>query len=224
MAKQREIITELRQLIVKYHNMGLGYKKISKRLLIPRSTVASIVQKYKKTGNIANKKGQGRKKKTTERIDRAIVRKILANRRQSAVKIAYEIQNEFNVNLHPQTIRNRINSKGYSGRIAVKKPFISAKNKRIRLQWAKDKINWSLDQWKHVIWSDETKILLFGSDGVIRTWRKANEKYKAECLRATIKHGGGKLHSQLGYLIFYKMFDFGRRTNVLGFNVMGRMW
>lgn len=197
MAKQREIGTELRQLIVKYHNMGLGYKRISKRLYIPRTTVASIVQKYKKTGNLANKKGQGRKRKTTERIDRAIVRKILANRKQSAVKIAYEIENEFNVKLHPQTIRNRIKSMGYHGKIAVKKPFISAKNKQIRLRWARDKINWSIDQWKRIIWSDETKILLFGSDGVIRTWRKANEKYKAECLRPTIKHGGGKLHSLL---------------------------
>ncbi len=32
--------------------------------------------------------------------------------------------------------------------------------------WTKD-----MDNWNHVLWSDETKINLFGSDGVKRVWR-----------------------------------------------------
>lgn len=47
-------------------------------------------------------------KKTTECIVMAIIRKTLANRRHSAVKIACEIQKEFSAKLRTQSIRNRI--------------------------------------------------------------------------------------------------------------------
>lgn len=39
---------------------------------------------------------------------------------------------------------------------------MSGKNKRNLFQWAKDK-----DQWKHIIWPNETKIQLFELDGTI---------------------------------------------------------
>jgi hypothetical protein len=34
-----------------------------------------------------------------------------------------------------------------------------------RLQWAKSHQHWTVDDWKWVIFSDETKINRFGSDG-----------------------------------------------------------
>ncbi len=45
----------------------------------------------------------------------------------------------------------------------------------------------------HVLWSDETKINLFGSDGVKRVWRQPGEKYKNKCVLPTVKHGGGSV-------------------------------
>ncbi len=48
-----------------------------------------------------------------------------------------------------------------------------------------------MDYWNHVLWSDETKINLFGSDGVKRVWRQPGEEYKDKCVLPTVKHGGG---------------------------------
>ncbi|KAF7652048.1 hypothetical protein LDENG_00102280 [Lucifuga dentata] len=42
-----------------------------------------------------------------------------------------------------------------------------------------------------VLWSDESKIKLFGSDGMQRVWRCPGEEYKEEYLEPTVKHGGG---------------------------------
>ncbi len=39
-----------------------------------------------------------------------------------------------------------------------------------------------MDYWNHVLWSDETKINLFGSDGVKRVWRQPGEEYKDKCV------------------------------------------
>ncbi len=50
-----------------------------------------------------------------------------------------------------------------------------------------------MDYWNHVLWSDETKINLFGSDGVKRVWRQPGEKYKDKFVFPTVKHGSGSV-------------------------------
>lgn len=119
------------------------------------------------------------------------MRKVHVNRRISAPKLAKELKNEYNVDVSAQTVRRRIHNSSFSGGIAVKKPLLSKKNIKLRLKWAREKVGWSAAQWKKVIWSDETKIMLFGSDGIIRCWRKKGERLKMNCLRPTVKHGGG---------------------------------
>ncbi len=48
-----------------------------------------------------------------------------------------------------------------------------------------------MDYWNHVLWSDETKINLFGSDGVKCVWRQPGEEYKDKCVLPTVKHVAG---------------------------------
>ncbi|KAL7876396.1 hypothetical protein AOLI_G00113590, partial [Acnodon oligacanthus] len=42
-----------------------------------------------------------------------------------------------------------------------------------------------------VLWSDETKINLFVSDGLKHVWWQSGEVYKDKCVMPTVKHGGG---------------------------------
>ncbi len=63
-------------------------------------------------------------------------------------------------------------------------------HKKARKQFAEDKQTKDMDYWNHVLWSDETKINLFGSDGVKRVWRQPGEEYKDKCVLPTVKHGG----------------------------------
>ncbi len=48
--------------------------------------------------------------------------------------------------------------------------------KKARKQFAEDKQTKDMDYWNHVLWSDETKINLFGSDGVKRVWYKVQRQ------------------------------------------------
>ncbi len=50
-----------------------------------------------------------------------------------------------------------------------------------------------MDYLNHVLWSDETEINLFGSDGVKREWRQPGDEYKDKCVLPTVKHGGGSV-------------------------------
>ena len=48
-----------------------------------------------------------------------------------------------------------------------------------------------MEDWKKVVWSDESRFTLFQNDGRIRVWRLPNERYKVDCVVSTVKHGGG---------------------------------
>ena len=50
-----------------------------------------------------------------------------------------------------------------------------------------------MDYWNHVLWSDEMKINLFGSDGSEHVWRQPDEEYKDKYVMPTVKHGGGNV-------------------------------
>ncbi len=63
--------------------------------------------------------------------------------------------------------------------------------KKARKQFAEDKQTKDMDYLNNVLWSDETKINLFGSDGVKRVWRQPGEEYKDKCVLPTVKHGSG---------------------------------
>ncbi|CAF1578421.1 unnamed protein product [Rotaria magnacalcarata] len=47
--------------------------------------------------------------------------------------------------------------------------------------------------WKDVLWFDESKFNLFGSDGKIMMWRSTNEELSTQCTVLTIKHQGGSI-------------------------------
>lgn len=189
MAKKAELSIEKRKKVISLHQEHLTFGKIGKQLKIPKGTVQRIVEKWRTTGSVANRQGQGRKRSTTPREDAAIVRKVTINPRLSAPKIAKDVQIDLGINVHPQTIRRRLKSAGLSGEIAKRKPWISEKNRKKRLAWARDKVEWSVADWKKILFSDETKIQLF--DGVIRVWRKPKESLKNRFLKPTVRHGGG---------------------------------
>ncbi|GFU67602.1 transposable element Tcb1 transposase [Trichonephila clavipes] len=79
---------------------------------------------------------------------------------------------------------------GYSSRVARKKPFISLQNQKERLEFAKTHQLKTDNFWKKVIFSDESKFNIFGSDGRHIVWRKPNTALDPKNLHPTVKHGG----------------------------------
>ena len=47
--------------------------------------------------------------------------------------------------------------------------------------------------WKTVVWSDETKINRLGSDGRVWGWKKAGKSLSDRLVKETVKFGGGSL-------------------------------
>ncbi len=66
-------------------------------------------------------------------------------------------------------------------------------HKKARKQFSEDKQTKDMDYWNHILWSDETKINVFGSDGVKRVLQQPVEEYKDKSILPTVKHGGGSV-------------------------------
>ena len=62
-------------------------------------------------------------------------------------------------------MRRRLDKAGLYGRVARKKPLLTDHHKKVHLAWAKERKNWTSEDWNRVVWSDESKFNLFGSDG-----------------------------------------------------------
>ena len=163
-------------------NQGKSYHQIQKETGIPFMTVSSIVKKHNLIGTVASVAGRGRKRKTTSAIDRNIIINVKKNRFVSAAKLALKVQEDHNITVTPQTIRNQIR-----GRVVQKKPFLTAKQMKCRLEFAKKYEKMLISYWKKILRSDESKYNLVSSDGVQKVWRKKEEAYKLSCLRGSVK-------------------------------------
>ncbi len=111
----------------------------------------------------------------------------------SAASIAAEVEVVGRQPVSAQTIRRTLHQIGLHGCHPRGKPFLKMMHKKARKQFAEYKQTKDMDYWNYVLWSDETKINLFGSDGVKHVWRQSVEEYKDKCVLPTVKHGGGSV-------------------------------
>ncbi len=167
--------------IVALHKDDVGYKKNVKTLKLSCSTVAKTIQRFNRTGSPQNRPGHGRPKKLSACAQRHIQRLYLGNRLMSAASIAAEVEGVGGQPVSAQTIRCTLHQIGLHGCRPRKKPLLKMMHKKARKQFAEDKQTKGMDYWKHVLWCDETKISLFGSDAVKRVWRQPGEEYKDKC-------------------------------------------
>ena len=73
------------------------------------------------------------------------------------------------------------------------KPLLNKKHIRDRLAWANAHKDWTVDDWKRVIWSDETRINRIQSDGQLYSLYRDGEPLAKHHVKEVIKHGGGRI-------------------------------
>uniref|UniRef100_A0A8R1E3I0 DDE_3 domain-containing protein n=1 Tax=Caenorhabditis japonica TaxID=281687 RepID=A0A8R1E3I0_CAEJA len=73
------------------------------------------------------------------------------------------------------------------------KPLVSLKNRKARVEWAKQHLSWGPREWANHIWSDESKFNLFGTDGIQWIRRPIGSRYAPQYQCPTVKHGVGSV-------------------------------
>ncbi len=115
------------------------------------------------------------------------------NRRMSAASIALDVAEVEGQIVSAQTIRHTLQQVGLHGHHPRRKPLLKLAHKKTCKQFAEDNLAKSMYFWNHVLWSKESKVKLFHSDGVQHVWRRPGEEYQESCALPTVKHGGGSI-------------------------------
>lgn len=191
MAKSAQISLAKRSQIVILQKAGHSQRSIAKLVNVSRFGVSTTLKRFEETGSYADRKRSGRPKKTTPATDRLIQRMSKRDRFKSVPNIRAEMNKSLPEPISDSTVNRRLHAAGLFGRVAVKKPLLRKQNKQKRLKWAKEHVNWTIEQWKKVLWSDESPFQIFGSKRAAHCRRMVGEKYKTECILPTVKHGGG---------------------------------
>ncbi|GFV48954.1 HTH_Tnp_Tc3_2 domain-containing protein [Trichonephila clavipes] len=80
-----------------------------------------------------------------------------------------------------RTILRKIIDMGFRRRRRTRVSLLTARHKALPLAWARRHRHWTVDDWKHVAWSDESHFQLNRADGRVREWRQSQESKDPTC-------------------------------------------
>jgi hypothetical protein len=179
--KTRELSMGEKQAIVKLRKEGKSTRAIGQTLGIASTTIWNVLKKKETIGVLSNRRRTGRPRKTTVVDDRNIVRAVKTTPKTSVSDITNDLR-----------CKGRLREQKYRGHTTRCKPLISSKNRKARLKLAKKYRDEPQKFWNTILWTDETKINLYQSDGKAKVWRKKGTAYdpKHTCTSSSVKHGG----------------------------------
>lgn len=166
---------------------GMSQRSISKKLKIPKSTVGLHMKKMKLKRNDTG----GRLKILSERDEIFCAKQMTSGKTSTVVQLSKELKKSFGISAGRNTISRSLKNRGVMSGEKKKKPLLSQKNIKERLQFAKAHQDWTEDDWNRVIFSDETKINRFNSDGRTWFWSRDPSALTKQSVQQTVKHGGG---------------------------------
>ncbi len=185
MAKTKELSKDVRDKIVDLHKAGMGYKTIAKQLGEKVTTVGAIIHKWKKHKITVNLPRTGAPCKISPRGVSLIMRTVRNQPRTTREDLVNDLKAAGTI-VTKKTIGNTIRRDGLKSSGDGLVSLLKKAHVQARLKFAND----SEENWVKVLWSDETKIELFGINSTRRVWRRRNAAYDP---KNTIKHGGGNI-------------------------------
>jgi hypothetical protein len=120
--------------------------------------------------------------------ERRICRAILKGETTTAA----DTQRTLFPDISSRTIGRVLDRNGLFARQPRCKPLLSKSAKKKRFAWAQDHKDWD-EKWKNVVFSDESKFNLIGSDGIRWVRRRNGEALKDCHVKKRVQGGGGSV-------------------------------
>ena len=176
---------EDRDRAVSLFTQGFTYQFIANEYGVHSSTISRLCAKFIENGSIARRPGGGAKRKSTPKEDMMMVRQL----KQDNTTCSHKIKQDLGLDrISSRTVRRRLAESGeFENGWAETTPFISDKNRKYRLTWCYEHRDWTIEQWRKVLWSDESPFEL-RCRRRFRVWRRKTEKYHPKNCKGTVKH------------------------------------
>ncbi len=159
-SRSKEIQEQMRNKLVDMYQSGKGYKAIFKALELQRTTVRAIIHKWRKLVTVVNLLRSGRPTKITPRAQRRLIQEVIKEPRTTYKELQVSLA-LIKVSVHDSTIRKRLGKNGIHGRVPRQKPLLTKKSTKVS-HLPKKYLDYLQDFWANILWTDETKVELFG--------------------------------------------------------------
>ena len=140
-----------------------------------------------------HKSSDGRSTKLSPTNIHHAVYLITTRKAENAVQITKSLKTITNQSLSPTTVWRHLKKAGMKAVVKRKHPFLSTKHCKACLNYAHAYKDWTVEDWKRVVWSDETKINCLGSDGCKWVWKRPGEGLSDRLVEGTVKFEGGSV-------------------------------
>lgn len=177
--------------VVALLDSGLSQRVVAARLHLSLSAVNRVYQRYRETGMYTRRPGSGRYRVTSEQDDRYIASVSLRNRHFNSIQLQQRLREVRGVTVSDSTIRRRLAERGLKPHKPANGPKLTVDHRRARLSFAREHLHWSYLQWSKVLFSDESKIMLYGNDGRKKVYRREGERFAQCCIEERVSYGGG---------------------------------
>ncbi len=182
----------MRKKVIEIHQFGKGYKAISKALGLQQTTVRAIIHKWQKHGTVVNLPRSGQPTKITPRAQQRLIQEVTKDPTTTSKELQASLAS-VKVSVHDSTLRKRLGKNGLHGRVPRRKPLRSKKNIKAHLSFAKKHLDDPQYFWENTLWTDETKVELFGRCVSHYIWRKSNTAFQKKNIIPTVKYGAGSV-------------------------------
>ena len=130
---------------------------------VSQKSVPRIIKHQDVTGSVTpRRKGKcGRKRTTTPKDDLIFLR----NSKKDPRKTNFDLQMDLasaGVCISSSTVRRRLLEAGKKAKKPLKKHLLTKKMKKKRLHWAKAHKNWTIEDWKKVLFTNESHFFVQG--------------------------------------------------------------
>ena len=173
---------------------GKTATEISKVIGRSKSTITRYFKTVRAGESRIEKYSPGRPRKLNDNSCRIMKRAFEKSPRKSCKKLKSEYPDIFK-DVKVRTMQDyACNRLGYKTRSARKKPLLTEAHRRKRLKFCKDHKHWTKEDWRAVMWSDEStfKCITDASKKVRRPlFKKGNKQgdpYASKYLVKTVKH------------------------------------
>lgn len=152
-------------------------------------TLYGWMKKLKSDGHLVPKKSPGRPEKFLPRTKR---QRLCAAKLNPDMSIA-QLTEAVGIDASHKTVVKLLKKDGIMSYVALKKPLLTERYIRIRYRWARDKIAYTMSDWKHWTFSDESMVDLDCSEGVQRFLITQSQRLEPQFIAGKKTMGGGKL-------------------------------
>ena len=173
MAKMKELSKDSRKKIVDLLQAGKSESTIGKQVGVNKSTVGAIVREWKTSKTTDNLPRSGAPRKISSRGVKMIMRTVSKNPRTTRRDLMNDLQRA-GTKVTKATISNTLRREGLRSCSARRVPLLKPVHVQARLKFAREHMDDPEEDWENIMWSDETKMELFGKNPTRRVRRKKN--------------------------------------------------